>query len=165
MLAVKRASGCLVAALVFFISAVKADAGSEKPASDAMLANEVSVSGAYINVPLPGTQSTAAYFTLRNTSASDIALIAVHSDVAERIELHSHIHADGMMKMRRVEQVVIPAQSTVMFKSGAYHVMMFDLQASIRTGQQVDLVLEFSNGKKLLAVAQVKSLFDAPHAH
>jgi copper(I)-binding protein len=129
------------------------------------IATQVSVSGAYINVPVPGTRHTAAYFTLRNLSDKPVSLVSVAVDVAQRTELHSHTTKDGMMKMRREETVLIPPRSSVAFESGSYHVMLFDLQRSIQTGEELQLLLTFADGKQLVATAQVKSIFDKTHHH
>ena len=129
------------------------------------VATQVRVDGAYINVPVPGTKNTAAYFTLRNLSDKPVSLVSVEVDVAQRAELHSHTTRDGMMQMRREEQILIPAQSSVAFASGSYHAMLFDLQRSIQTGEELQLLLTFADGKQLVATAKVKSIFDKAHHH
>lgn len=148
--------------LLFLSCLAVLDISAGEPA-ELKVATDVRVEGAYINVPIPGKQSTAAFFTLRNLSAKPLTLVAVHTDIAARSELHSHTHKDGMMQMRREKQLVIPANSTLALVSGSYHVMLFDLQRSIQTGEQLQLVLEFSDGKTLVATANVKSLFDHVH--
>ena len=134
---------------------------AEKPAAPTLA--EVKVEGAYINVPLPGKQSTAGFFTLHNRSDKDIALVAVQSDLADPIELHSHSHEGGMMKMRREQQVVIPANARVTFASGGYHLMFFNVSRTIRTGDEVELKLIFDGNQHYPVTAQVKSLFDQKH--
>lgn len=133
----------------------------EKPAPQTLA--DVRVEGAYINVPLPGKGSTAGFFTLHNRSDKDIALVAVQSDLAERIELHSHSHEDGMMKMRKEQQVVIPAHSRVAFAPMAYHLMFFNVLREIRTGDEVGLTLIFEGDQRYPVTAQVRSLFDHKH--
>ena len=129
------------------------------------VATQVRVEGAYINVPVPGTQNTAVYFTLRNLADKPVSLVSVEVDVAQRAELHSHTTKDGMMQMRREKQILIPAQSSVAFASGSYHVMLFDLQRSIQTGEELQLLLTFADGKQLVATAKVKSIFYKAHHH
>lgn len=147
---------------IFLISLCAVVARAEE-ASAPKLVTGIKISGAYINIPVPGTQSTAAFFTLANASDKSVALTAVHTDLAQRVELHSHVHEDGLMKMRKLEQVIIPAKSSITFASGSYHVMLFDLQRSIQTGDQVSLTLVFKDGSQLATQAKVKSLFDSKH--
>jgi periplasmic copper chaperone A len=145
-------------------TAVPAEAANTQP-NPVKVATQVRVEGAYINVPVPGTKNTAAYFTLRNLADKPVSLVSVEVDVAQRAELHSHTTKDGMMQMRREEQILIPAHSSVAFASGSYHVMLFDLQRSIQTGEELQLLLTFADGKQLVATAKVKSIFDKAHHH
>jgi copper(I)-binding protein len=156
----QKLSGKLAGIFLGLVLALGVSA-EEEPALK--LATGIKVSGAYINIPVPGTQSTAAFFILANASDKDVALTAVQSDLARRIELHSHVHENGMMKMRKLKLVNIPAKSSIAFASGSYHVMLFDLQRAIQTGEKVNLTLEFSDGSQLATQAQVKSLFDSKH--
>ncbi len=118
---------------------------------------------AYIYVPIAGRTMTAGYFTLTNSGEKDYQLVAVESVSAGRIELHSHQHVDGVMKMRREAQVPIPAGAEVVFAPGGLHLMLFDLTPGPQTGQQLDLTLIFDDGSRLPLVAAVKSRFDRPH--
>lgn len=133
------------------------------PAEPSVLATDVVAENAYINIPLPGKTSTVAYLTLYNKSAKERALIAVRSAVSGRVELHSHTHENGMMKMRREERVVVPANGTLEFKPHSWHLMIFDVQGTLKTGEELHLTLLFSDGSYLPVVAQVRSLFDQPH--
>lgn len=151
--------------ILFFLACLATSDIFASGAGDSMVATDVRVEGAYINVPVPGNQSTAAFFTLHNLSARPVTLIAVHSAIAKRAELHSHTHKDGMMQMRREKQLVIPANSSLELASGSYHVMLFDLQRSIQTGEQLQLSLEFIDGKRLAVTADVRSIFDRVHHH
>ena len=149
----------LVGALILFLS--HEVFAAEKSASPTLA--DVDVEGAYINVPLPGKRSTAGFFTLHNRSDKDIALVAVQSNLADRIELHRHSHEGGMMKMRREQQVIVPAHTRVTFTSGAYHLMFFNLLREIRTGDEVEITLIFEGDQRYPVTAQVKSLFDQKH--
>lgn len=142
---------------------VQVCAGEAAPASPAKLNNDITVEGAFVNIPLPGKTTTAGFFTLHNRAARDIALVAVHTDIAGRTELHSHSHENGVMRMRREERAVIPANSSLAFASGSWHVMFFNITKTLRTGDQLHLTLMFDDGTSLPVAAQVRSLFDQPH--
>lgn len=124
---------------------------------------DITVEDAYVNIPLPGKTTVAAYFTLHNKSAQDIALVSVRTALTERAELHSHSHKDGVMRMRREDRVTIPANSSVAFASGSWHVMLFNVTQTLQTGEQLHLTLIFNDGTHLPVIAQARSLFDQPH--
>lgn len=123
----------------------------------------VQVSDAFVRTPVPGRNITAGFFTLHNASQESVTLVAVHADFAGRAELHSHTHVDGMMRMRKEESIEIPAGETFRFAPGGYHVMLFDLQGALQSGDQVPLHLEFSDGKRLAVTAAVRSTFEHSH--
>lgn len=126
-------------------------------------AKQIEVSEARVRVPLPGKELTVAYFTLHNRADKAQHLDAVSSSIAGRAELHQHREEEGMMRMRKVERVALPANARVAFEPGGYHVMLFDLSRKPQTGEEVELVLNFADGSKLSVSAKVESVFDRPH--
>lgn len=127
--------------------------------------DSVEVVDATVRVPLPGKSLTSAYFLLHNRGDQPRELVAAEADLAERAELHSHQTEDGMMKMRPVESVTVPAQGHVRFSSGGHHLMLFDLSRRPRTGDAIELVLIFADGHKETVTARAVSVYDRPHDH
>lgn len=123
----------------------------------------VTVTDATVRVPLPGKDLTSAYFLLHNTGEEARSLVAVSAEFAERAELHEHRTEDGMMRMRQVDAVEIPAGEKVRFASGGYHVMLFGLERRPRTGDPLQLILTFDDGSEQTVKAYAVSVFDRPH--
>lgn len=123
----------------------------------------VEVIDATVRVPLPGKNLTSAYFLLHNTGEEARSLVSVSAEFAERAELHEHDSVDGMMRMRRVDSVEIPAGEQVRFASGGYHVMLFGLNRRPRTGDPLQLLLRFDDGSEQSVKAYAVSVFDRPH--
>ena len=121
------------------------------------LAQELTVSDARVRLPLPGQSVSVAYFTLRNTGDLDRELVAVRVSGAERSEIHEHRHVDGMMQMREVESVLLPAGGTQEFRPHGYHVMVFGLQPGDTAGNQPGISMQFifSDGSSLEARAKI----------
>jgi copper(I)-binding protein len=108
---------------------------SSEPAPD------LSFSGAWVRVPPGGRDVTGGYVLVQNTGGAD-KVIAASSPVAEHIEIHEHVERDGMMQMREVPFVPVPAHGEVAFQPGGYHLMMFGVH-DLSKGQQVKLTLVF----------------------
>ncbi len=121
-------------------------------------AKGVSVDAPYVREVPPGQMISATFMTLKNDSDKAIALIKASSDVAKNVELHEHVHEDGMMKMRQVPKIVIPAHGTTELKPGGYHIMLIGLKRKIKSGDKVTLNLEFDNGNKETISATVKKV-------
>lgn len=67
----------------------------------------------------------------------------VESDVAERIELHTHIMDGDMMMMREVEGYDIPASGTLTLEPSGHHIMLMGLKKPLKAGDTFGLLLTF----------------------
>ncbi|MFT7593518.1 MAG: copper(I)-binding protein [Paracoccaceae bacterium] len=103
------------------------------------------VNDPYARASTAMSSSGAAFMELVNIGAEDDRLIAAHSDVAERVELHTHIEdANGVMHMREVEAgVPVPAGETHALARGGDHVMFLGLNTSLNQGDIISLTLTF----------------------
>ncbi|MCV6605862.1 MAG: copper chaperone PCu(A)C [Porticoccaceae bacterium] len=114
------------------------------------------VSDAYVRGMPPGRTVTAAFFEVANNSARDCRLVAAATDIARSTELHTHIHEAGVMKMRRVPGVDLPAGEQVSFKPGGLHVMLFGVRP-LKDGEVVQMTLEFADCEAQVVQAEVRS--------
>jgi len=134
----------IIAALVVFSSSV--------------WAGSVEVKDAYVRHMPPTQTVTGAFMTLVNTTDSDRAAVSASSDVAETVELHTHIKDGGVMRMRQVEKIDIPAGGSTELKPGGFHVMLIDLKKPLELGQMVDISLTFDDGSSTAFQAEVKTV-------
>ena len=107
-----------------------------------------------------GAKSGAAFFTIMNHSSTDDRLIAVHSDVAKRVELHSHTEDEnGVMRMREIAGgIVVPAGGMHALARGGDHVMFMGLGAPLPDGGAVDVTLTFEQAGDITLITPVKRL-------
>ena len=83
----------------------------------------------------PGrAKNGAAYMKLRNHGGTDDRLMTVSSDVASRVELHTHLHDNGVMKMTESGPILVPAHGEAILQPGSLHVMMIGLTAPLMEG-------------------------------
>jgi len=101
----------------------------------------VQVTNAWVRATVPGQPVAGAYLDLRADRA--VKLIGVASPVAKRGEIHEMKDEDGMMKMRAVAAVDLPAGETVSLAPGGLHVMLFGLSEPLIAGRKVKLTLRF----------------------
>lgn len=121
-------------------------------------AGPVSIEDAYVR-HMPPTQSvTGAFMMLKNGSGQDAALVSAESDVSEKVELHTHIHDNGMMRMRQVERIDIPAHGETALKPGGFHIMLIGLKQPLEMGQMVSIKLNFADGSSEQVGAEVRSV-------
>lgn len=84
-----------------------------------------------------------AYLALANTGEAGDRLIGAESPVADHVEFHLNIDDDGIMRMRKVDAIDVEPGEPVVFRPGGLHVMLMDLAAPLREGQQFLLALTF----------------------
>ena len=105
------------------------------------------ISDAYVRKPLDGQTSTAAYFMISSQSNKNALIVGIYADKAGTAELHSHDMSGGMMAMRKVDQVELPAGESVEFRPLGYHAMLFDVADGLEEGDTVTLTLDvYSDG-------------------
>ena len=121
-------------------------------------AKRVSVESPFVREVPPGIQTSAFFLTLTNESNKKLSLVKASSDVANNVELHEHVHKDGMMQMRQVKQISIPANGKTILKPGGYHIMLIGLTRKIKSGDSVNITLEFDDGSKQAVNASVKKI-------
>lgn len=129
----------------------------------AVFGADIEIEGAYARASIPNVPNSAAFFVIKNNSDKDIAITSANSDIAEKNELHTHIKENKMMKMMKIEKLVVPAKSSLELKSGGDHVMLMGLKKELKAGDEISLELSFSDGDKKSIKVPVKDLASTMH--
>ncbi|WP_417700833.1 copper chaperone PCu(A)C [Pseudophaeobacter sp.] len=112
---------------------------------------KIMVQDQYARVSTKMATSGAAFMNIMNMSSEADQLLAVRSDVAKRVELHTHMESgDGIMKMVHVEDgFAIPAEGSHLLQRGGDHVMFMGLTETLEHGDVVPLTLVFQNAGEI----------------
>ncbi|WP_339651171.1 copper chaperone PCu(A)C [Halopseudomonas pelagia] len=105
----------------------------------------------------PSAPTAAAYFVVHNKGSEADRLLSATSPHADKVELHEHVHANGLMKMQEVQDVEIPAGGEVRFEPMGYHVMLLELQQQAKDGERFALTLNFENSGPVEVEVAVQS--------
>lgn len=119
---------------------------------------QVQVDAPYTREVPPGAMASASFMTLKNTSDHDIYLIEADSKVAKKVELHTHIHDNGVMRMRQVPNIKIPAHGETKLQPGGFHIMLIGLQQKLVQGEHIKVTLTFKDGSHKIVTMPVKKL-------
>jgi periplasmic copper chaperone A len=140
-------------------------------------APEVVVSDAWVRATTGAEDPsmTGAFMALDNEGSEDVSLTGASSPVAGTVELHEMAMADGSMTMREAEEgFVIEAGYGQVLMPGGNHVMLMGLTDELAPGDEIELVLEFSDGTSEELTVPVKAFTeeeghyhenDEPHSH
>ncbi|HLP97683.1 MAG TPA: copper chaperone PCu(A)C [Sideroxyarcus sp.] len=117
-------------------------------------ADEVQVSEAWARATAPGQDSASIQFNI--TSKKPAALIAGSSAVAQSVEIHSMVMEGDVMKMRALEELLLPAKTQVSLGADGNHLMLIGLKQPLKAGDKVPftLTIKFADGKKTTVKAQ-----------
>ncbi|TDE39545.1 copper chaperone PCu(A)C [Antarcticimicrobium sediminis] len=108
-------------------------------------AGDIMVQDPYVRTSTMMSKSGAAFMTLMNHGSEDDRLVSASSDVAQRVELHTHKEdANGVMQMLEVKEgFPVPAGGMHALARGGDHVMFMGLNRQLAQGDIVTLTLTF----------------------
>lgn len=122
----------------------------DKPAGDV-----VAIMNAWVREAHPAATVNAGYMTLVNAGSEAVTLLKVESEAFENIEVHEMVRVEGMMEMREVTNMDIPAGGQIRFEPGGKHLMLMGPREHLATGQKVDMTLTFKSGTKQMLSVKV----------
>lgn len=180
-----RGAAALVAIVLAATTLVACGDDGDEAAEDTTTteaAAEVEVDDAWIRpvTDLTASDRSAAYVVITGGSEDDALVAAsVPADVAGTVEIHETVAAEepsdssmatttsmgqgmddggtsGMMEMREVEEIAVPADATVELEPGGFHVMLLDVQRELTPGETIELTLTFEVAGEMTVQAEVR---------
>lgn len=116
---------------------------------------EVAVKNAWVRATVAAQKSTGAFAVL--TSTENAKLVAASSPIAKVVEVHLSEQKGGVMHMRAVDSVALPAGKPVELKPGGHHVMLMGLTKPVAVGETVPIVFTIENAKGVRSKLEVKA--------
>lgn len=121
---------------------------------------DIETSGGWIRATAPGQDTAGADLSI--TSKQSATLIGASSPACRTVQLHSMRSENGMMIMREVQAIELPAGERVNLRKSGYHLMLVGLKAPLKEGEKVPFTLRIRVGKhrvvKIKSMAEVRSL-------
>jgi copper(I)-binding protein len=123
--------------------------------SAAALAADVEVKGPWVRGTVSGQQATGAFMEI--TSKSGAVLVGAASPAAGITEIHEMKMDGGVMSMRAIPRLELPAGKPVQLGPGGYHVMLINLKQPLKKGDSVPLTLQVEGKDKKVETIQIKA--------
>lgn len=114
----------------------------------------VAATDAWCRPAAAGAPSAACYLTL--TAKAEDSLVGVESPAAERVETHQMDMAGGIMRMKKVAAVSLPAGKPVALQPGGLHLMLIRPKAALAAGGSTELVLRFAKAPPATVRAEIR---------
>ncbi len=122
----------------------------------------VSLTDAQVRMPAVSGRPGVAYFTIASETPRTIVAASVLG--AGRSEIHETNMVDGKMTMAPVESIELQPGEALNFQPGGYHVMLFDMDATIAPGGSADVTITFEDGDKASIQAPVTGAGGMDHS-
>ena len=126
-----------------------------------MQQGDIQIQHAYARAVPPGQPNSAAFMTLRNQGDAANAVVSASSPAAKVVELHTHTMDGGMMKMRKIEKIDLPAKGEAVLKPGGLHIMLIGLKQQLKPGMKVELTLKFADGSQSMITMPVQQVMQS----
>lgn len=103
------------------------------------------------------------FLTAINDGDTPDVLLGVESDIAQRVEIHEMRMQDGIMRMRRLDAVPVPAHGKAVLAPGGYHLMFIQPKRALAEGERFEATLVFRRAGKVKTQFAVRALGAGAH--
>lgn len=121
-------------------------------------AEDMQVTQPYARAVVASQLNSGVYMTLSNSGQADHAIVKISGTVARAVEMHGHLNDNGILRMRPVAKITIPAGGETRLQPGGMHVMLIGLNQTLEAGGVVHLELTFEDGSRKIIRAPVKDV-------
>lgn len=116
---------------------------------------EVTVKDSWVRGTTPAQKATGAFMEI--TSSDAASLLSAASPLAGVVEVHSMKMEDGVMKMRALPKLDLPAGKAVKLQPGGNHIMLMDLRQQMKKGDVVPITLKVEGKDKKVQTIEIKA--------
>ena len=109
----------------------------------------ITASDAWARPTLKGTRTGAVYLMLSNHGTAGDRLVGVSTPVAEQAQVHEDVTANGVMSMRPVLELALPAGAATAIEPGRYHIMLTGMKTQLAAGERFPITLTFASAPPL----------------
>ena len=119
---------------------------------------------AWVRATVAGQKATGLFVELKSPTAA--RLTGGSSPAAASVEVHEMTMDGGVMRMRAIHALPLPAGQAVTLKPGSYHVMLMGLKAPVTAGDTVPVTLTIEREGGQTETLQINAAARArPAAH
>jgi len=151
----------LVVLLLAAFYAYAHDGKFAMPGTAAAKSSTISIDNAWSRATPKGTAVGAGFLTISNKGTSADKLLGGISKIGT-VQIHEMKMNYGVMQMRALRSLAVPANGTVELKPGGNHLMFVNLKAPLVEGQDVAATLKFEKAGAIDVTFRVQAAGSAP---
>jgi copper(I)-binding protein len=118
---------------------------------DAAAADGLRAEDPWIPAAPPSARMMAGYMTIVNDGEAAVEIVDARAAGFGRVEIHRSYREDGMMRMRRIEVLDVPAGGSARLERGGLHIMLMAPERVPGEGETVTIDLLDVDGNVVLS--------------
>ena len=126
------------------------------------------IDDAWVAEAPPVAPVMGGYMKIENETDKLISITRASCPDFETVEIHEMSMSGGMMKMREIEKLDVPAGGKVELKPGGYHLMLIKPKKPFKKGDSLTVTLHTADGQSQtvkMKVKERKASDDHQHHH
>ena len=126
----------------------------------------VNIDDAWVAEAPPVAPVMGGYMKIENETDKTISITSASCPDFEKVEIHEMSMSGGMMKMRQIEKLDVPANGKVELQPGGYHLMLIKPKQPFKKGDTLTVTLHTAAGQSQAVIMEVKERPSGdPHQH
>ena len=114
------------------------------------------IDDAWVAEAPPVAPVMGGYMKIVNETDKSVSITSASCPDFEKVEIHEMSMSGGMMKMREIEKLDVPAHGKVELKPGGYHLMLIKPKQAFKKGDTLTVTLHTADGQSRAVKMEVK---------
>ena len=114
------------------------------------------IDDAWVAEAPPVAPVMGGYMKIENKTDKLISISSASCPDFEKVEIHEMSMSGGMMKMRQIEKLAVPANAKVDLQPGGYHLMLINPKQAFKKGDTRTGTLHTADGQSQAVKMEVK---------
>ena len=114
------------------------------------------IDDAWVAEAPPVAPVMGSYMQIKNETDKPISITRASCPDFEKVEIHEMSMSGGMMKMRQIEKLDVPAHGKVKLQPGGYHLMLIKPKKPFKKGDTLTVTLHTAHGYSKAVNMEVK---------
>jgi len=117
----------------------------------------LTISHPWSRATAPSQKVGAVFMTITTNGNNTDRLIGAQSPDAETVQIHGHTMDNGIMRMRPVDGIPVPADGEAVLAPGGFHIMLIGLKAPLFEETVIPLTLIFETAGQVEIEAVIEA--------
>ena len=117
--------------------------------------NKIVLHGGYTFETFKGQKNTSIYISVFNNTKENQVIKSVSTSLSKVSEFHTSTMIDNINKMIKLEEISVPAKSSLFFQPGKKHIMVMNIKKKLNDGDEFDLEFVLADGSILKSKIKV----------